>query len=250
MNKTRWKDSKPPLMIILGDHGMADAGGHGGSSTPETLTPMIFVKPKELHLVSASGKKPASGGNEDFLIKQYDLVPTLAWLTGVPIPKNSLGSLIFDDGGKSAEKYVKQQVLTCIGEQDDSADFQEKLRHYEDNLTDFNLNYMVLGICGAVLSCILSFETGIWRDISLVEILRLMQILGLLSSSIIEEEHQPIFFICMTILAWYGRNCEGNFVKIALGLGILRIARTINQVSSEAVTVDNTSMNPKYSIRM
>ena len=29
-NRERWKNNLPPLMIVLGDHGMADAGGHGG----------------------------------------------------------------------------------------------------------------------------------------------------------------------------------------------------------------------------
>ena len=66
-----WKNGKPPLVIVLGDHGKADAGGHGGSSLSETLTPMVFLSPKSLNLAS-----------ERLLIKQYDLVPTLAWLTG------------------------------------------------------------------------------------------------------------------------------------------------------------------------
>ena len=26
-----WKDDLPPMIMVLGDHGMADAGGHGGA---------------------------------------------------------------------------------------------------------------------------------------------------------------------------------------------------------------------------
>ena len=47
--KERWKNNLPPLMIVLGDHGMADAGGHGGSSPAEVMTPMIFITPKVIY---------------------------------------------------------------------------------------------------------------------------------------------------------------------------------------------------------
>ena len=47
--KERWKNKLPPLMIVLGDHGMADAGGHGGSSPAEVMTPMIFISPKVIY---------------------------------------------------------------------------------------------------------------------------------------------------------------------------------------------------------
>lgn len=63
----------PPLIIVLGDHGMADAGGHGGSSEAEIQTPMLFITPLNLTRKSRN-------------VKQVDLAPTLAWLTGVPIP--------------------------------------------------------------------------------------------------------------------------------------------------------------------
>ncbi len=35
LRKDRWKSGRPPLVIVLGDHGMADAGGHGGASLME-----------------------------------------------------------------------------------------------------------------------------------------------------------------------------------------------------------------------
>ena len=51
--KERWKNNLPPLMIVLGDHGMADAGGHGGSSPAEVMTPMIFISPKVIYYSGA-----------------------------------------------------------------------------------------------------------------------------------------------------------------------------------------------------
>jgi ethanolaminephosphotransferase len=39
----------PHSMIILcGDHGMANIGGHGGNSYPEVTTPLIFLSTQEL----------------------------------------------------------------------------------------------------------------------------------------------------------------------------------------------------------
>ena len=35
-----WKENLPPMIIVLGYHGMADAGGHGGSSLMETIIPI------------------------------------------------------------------------------------------------------------------------------------------------------------------------------------------------------------------
>ncbi|XP_055603359.1 GPI ethanolamine phosphate transferase 2 [Uranotaenia lowii] len=69
-----------PLLVITGDHGMRDSGGHGGSTHPETYVPLIVV------------------GNDcarsDELFLQIDLAPTFATLMGVAIPHASIGSLI------------------------------------------------------------------------------------------------------------------------------------------------------------
>ena len=31
------------LMVLCGDHGMSDGGSHGGSSSAETTTPLVFM---------------------------------------------------------------------------------------------------------------------------------------------------------------------------------------------------------------
>ncbi|XP_058461351.1 GPI ethanolamine phosphate transferase 2 isoform X2 [Malaya genurostris] len=68
------------FIVITGDHGMRDSGGHGGSTYPETHVPLIFI---------ASN---CSKSNQIFL--QIDIAPTLASLVGVPIPFSSIGSVI------------------------------------------------------------------------------------------------------------------------------------------------------------
>ena len=70
-----WKDNLPPMIVILGDHGMADAGGHGGASLPETLTPVVAIFPPSINdQVVRSSNKPS-------LIKQHDLASTLVGVT-------------------------------------------------------------------------------------------------------------------------------------------------------------------------
>ena len=70
----------PPLLVLCGDHGMSDAGSHGGASSAETSTPLVFMSPLFEH-----------GGGEGFSkkqVQQIDLVPTLSLLLGLPIPQN------------------------------------------------------------------------------------------------------------------------------------------------------------------
>ncbi len=88
-------DQPPPLVLVLGDHGMSDAGSHGGASVAEVMTPVVALGP-------AVRQKRAR--SRVALTNQQDLPSTLAFLTGVPIPRNNLGSLIptFLDLGSTA----------------------------------------------------------------------------------------------------------------------------------------------------
>ena len=90
----------PPLMLVLGDHGMADGGGHGGASPAETLVPLVIITDSRLH----TGDQEEEEEEEEAL--QVDLVPTLAALTGVPIPRWSLGSVL-----QSALSGLSEQEL-------------------------------------------------------------------------------------------------------------------------------------------
>lgn len=76
----------PSLLVLCGDHGMSDAGSHGGASSAETSTPLVFMSPLFEH-----------GGGEVFSrkqVQQIDVVPTLSLILGLPIPQNSIGIAI------------------------------------------------------------------------------------------------------------------------------------------------------------
>ncbi|KAK7751347.1 major facilitator superfamily transporter protein [Diatrype stigma] len=86
------------LLVLVGDHGMNDAGNHGASSPGETSAALTFVSPK-LRAISRPVKAPADFV-EDFqyyaVVEQSDLAPTLGALLGFPNPKNNLGAFIPD----------------------------------------------------------------------------------------------------------------------------------------------------------
>lgn len=69
------------LMLICGDHGMSDAGGHGGASLEEITTSAVFISNKlPKHVVSG------------ITIQQVSLAGTLALLSGVDIPSSNIGA--------------------------------------------------------------------------------------------------------------------------------------------------------------
>ncbi|KAJ2725267.1 major facilitator super transporter protein [Coemansia sp. Benny D115] len=88
---SRDKLAKPTLVVLLGDHAMNEIGNHGGNSLLETSTVLVFMG-QGIHgePFIDRGKNALSA----LLAKetqQVSLVPTLALLFGVPIPKNNLG---------------------------------------------------------------------------------------------------------------------------------------------------------------
>ena len=42
------------LFVLTSDHGMNDAGSHGGASTPEILSPLVFTSPS---MMNGKGRK-------------------------------------------------------------------------------------------------------------------------------------------------------------------------------------------------
>ncbi|XP_014594161.2 GPI ethanolamine phosphate transferase 2 isoform X5 [Equus przewalskii] len=77
----------PSLLVLCGDHGMSETGGHGASSTEEVSTPLLLVS-------SAFERKPGDIRHPKH-VQQTDLAATLAIGLGLPIPKNSVGHLLF-----------------------------------------------------------------------------------------------------------------------------------------------------------
>ena len=89
---------KSTLLVLCGDHGMNDAGNHGGSAPGETSPALVFISPK-LKAITSGFESPAQF-QEDFryytTVEQSDIAPTLGALLGFPVPRNNLGAFIND----------------------------------------------------------------------------------------------------------------------------------------------------------
>jgi ethanolaminephosphotransferase len=99
INQIYSKMNQNDLLIITGDHGMADKGGHGGSSYVETHVPAVFISNQLKHI---------DQDNREYL--QIDLTPTLSALLGIAIPWNNLGILIEN----ILEKFYYSNLLKCL----------------------------------------------------------------------------------------------------------------------------------------
>ena len=98
LTKIDEKDGQCQVAFILGDHGMTEDGNHGGGTDEETKAALFA------HF-SSTCKNTAStlDGSEAGLhiqqttfssVHQIDLVPTLSYLLGLPIPYANLGAVI------------------------------------------------------------------------------------------------------------------------------------------------------------
>lgn len=85
------------VLVLCGDHGMNDAGNHGGSAPGETSPALVFISPT-LRTVFEGTTCPPAEVPEDFqyfdMVEQSDIAPTLAGLLGFPVPLNNLGVVI------------------------------------------------------------------------------------------------------------------------------------------------------------
>lgn len=86
------------LIIITGDHGMRDAGGHGGSTRDETHVPLILL-----------GLKCE---RDDRIHDQTDLATTAAVLLGLDVPDTSNGALI----PEVLERFNDEQKLRVLNQ--------------------------------------------------------------------------------------------------------------------------------------
>lgn len=86
------------LLVLAGDHGMNDAGNHGGSAPGETSPALVFISPKMKEVYG--GIESPAAFQEDYqyytFVEQSDIVPTLGALVGFPVPRNNLGVLIMN----------------------------------------------------------------------------------------------------------------------------------------------------------
>ncbi|KAK3073536.1 major facilitator super transporter protein, partial [Teratosphaeriaceae sp. CCFEE 6253] len=105
------------LLVLAGDHGMNAGGNHGGSGPGETEPALLFASPKFRARRDARVYEcptlPAEGTEFQYYgkVQQSDVVPTLAGLMGLPIPKNSLGVFIGELAGVLPSSRSVTRVL-------------------------------------------------------------------------------------------------------------------------------------------
>lgn len=133
------------LLVLLGDHGMSEQGDHGGESIEEVMSGVFLHSKRQLTI----GLEPDDQGNNydyqnlfsrinhrraktlDYnlqsistilkydateypIVSQINLVPTLSYLFGTPIPFGNLGSLIPDLLIPSGSDKVTRNLLYFI----------------------------------------------------------------------------------------------------------------------------------------
>ncbi|KAF7237946.1 hypothetical protein EG68_10834 [Paragonimus skrjabini miyazakii] len=91
------------LLLVLGDHGMTVSGDHGGDSYAELDAALLLYSGRGFSQFTNNTISRKSS------IAQIDLVPTLAALTGVPVPYSNLGVCVDDFLGSSSE--VRRALL-------------------------------------------------------------------------------------------------------------------------------------------
>ncbi|PIN16984.1 Glycosylphosphatidylinositol anchor synthesis protein [Handroanthus impetiginosus] len=83
ITQTQEINRRGTLLMIVSDHGMTEGGNHGGSSYEETDSLALFVTAEKIG--------DAENSKETY---QVDIASTLAFLFGVPIPKNNVGTVM------------------------------------------------------------------------------------------------------------------------------------------------------------
>ncbi|CCK69681.1 mannose-ethanolamine phosphotransferase LAS21 KNAG_0C05830 [Huiozyma naganishii CBS 8797] len=212
------------LIVVMGDHGMNDVGNHGGSSPGETHAGLVFLseklsrfpKPHSQYETIPLNTPVTADGDKTFeyltQVQQVDIVPTLATLFNVPIPKNSVGILIKDfiplldkhlREAKVGENY--QQLFTLSNSMETVNvgltvdEMYEKMRAVQENLTrnatDYNYRALVPGyvilVCVTAYCLILAVQrmrlSGAFVALLGISFLTGISMFG---SSFVEEEHQ------------------------------------------------------------
>lgn len=106
------------LLVLCGDHGMNDAGNHGGSAESETSPALVFISAK-FRSISNGSESPITLPKGRFdhydVVEQSDIAPTLAGLLGFPVPLNNLGVFIPNFLQLWSEGRRGNRVLSSIG---------------------------------------------------------------------------------------------------------------------------------------
>ncbi|KAF7587459.1 major facilitator super transporter protein [Aspergillus hancockii] len=136
------------LFVLCGDHGMNDAGNHGGASVGETSPALLFISPKFQSKETRNESPTEAFGDLQYYrtVEQTDITPTMAGLLGLPIPLNNLGVFIpellmmWDYGPQRIHVLLEnaKQLLKAVKESFPTYSFESNLMPTcdSDSLTD------------------------------------------------------------------------------------------------------------------
>ncbi|KAB0804642.1 hypothetical protein PPYR_01612 [Photinus pyralis] len=116
--------NKKTLVVVTGDHGMKDSGGHGGATYAETYVPFIAVG------------LPCVNGS----IKQIDIPATLSVLLGLELPSSSIGRPVLNmlvGLSQDRQLYILNYVSSLIKSISDQ--YEEIL----NDATSYHYKFMV-----------------------------------------------------------------------------------------------------------
>jgi phosphatidylinositol glycan class O len=132
LDKVMSKMDDDTLLVLFGDHGMTTTGDYGGDSLDELQAGLMFYSKTRIF------------DSELRSYSQIDLVPTLAWLTGVPIPFSNLGTVmadllppsqlnaVFESNYRQVKQFVENHAATSI-----PADQLKALKNLENDFASY-----------------------------------------------------------------------------------------------------------------
>ena len=262
------KHDEKSIILVTGDHGMSNAGSHGGSSKEEIDTPLIFI-PTFSNGVSFTKK----------IVKQIDISITLSLLFGTEIPKDSIGKPIplINKLYNKDEVLVIKRKLSCHLDSMISSemDFKEILGDYckgfhngeevidqaldylVQNSAKYNEMFMVLGIIIMLFTVLITMvyhsnyskheahvsnTSGVFSGIieSYVCIWLAIFQMSQLSSSFIEEEHYLYYYALPSFILLVALIQKTLFKKSTLTLLLLlRISKEWNRTGVKWLILDD-----------
>jgi hypothetical protein len=104
LNSKDFESNRSSLVVLVADHGMADQGGHGASSTMEVKTPLFMFNTKH--------EFPQSSAFKEY--KQIDFAPTMSCLFNLKIPVDNEGVAFISEFVDSHNTIDQKLGLQCL----------------------------------------------------------------------------------------------------------------------------------------